>query len=238
MAIFLFFPKGRHFLFLQILVFISVSLLKAQSPVKLTTPIRKNISYHSGEAYLQFKPDVVMVIVEVVKNMKNTESLQLVNNTLFSNEFTDLQRLKRNGNEDITESAPIVELKGDTVLFKKQFVITERKIANLYYLIFELHAMGYKNIVAIHYRSSEMPNAATEVKSKAIANALAECREGNKPDRVISSIHEDVFFMNDLNGNFSGSGNLRLSPYQYPLNPGYITLYSKVTIGVELIQKE
>ncbi len=217
-----------------IFYFGSICPVFSQSNTVTKPALNPHLFYVTGEGSAQVLPDYTVIVFETEVNMKNLDWGALQNNLVFQDIEIEFQKLKSANTGDISyESFPLVDFKGDSVIFKKQFYITVKKIAKLHAVLWQMHNAGLKNIKTIYYRSSALSSVSQQAKNNALENARTFAISLRSNCRKVAYVSEDICSVSDVVNKHENQNSSDMLKGLYLKNPGYITIYYKLTVGFE-----
>lgn len=192
-----------------------------------------------GEGTIQLKPDYVVLGFKIFKTVKENSNGELSGFEIFKNEDTKIRLFDFN-EKDINES--IIQIENS--MYVKEVYITIYELSRLDKILFELYKLGIKEFYFIDYRVDNFNENKNQAKIRAIRSAKEKASLlASELGQTVGKAHiiEEVDFQDynwyNLNKN-SGLENLtyELDSDNYLLQPGYITLTSKVKVSFDLIK--
>lgn len=192
-----------------------------------------------GEGLIKVKPDYVVLGFKIYKTIKEDANNNPIGFEIFKDEDTKI-RLFDFDKKDITESAIQIE----NSKYVKEVYITIYDLNKLDKIMLELYKLGIKDFHYKDYRLSNFDKYKDQARIKAIDSAKEKATLLAKElGQTIGKAHtiEEVDFRDYNWYNINNKSGLEDLPYtldsdNYLIEPGQITITSKVKVSFDLIK--
>lgn len=192
-----------------------------------------------GEARVKVKPDQVILGIKIRKKIviNSTEGTTALE--LFKTEDTKI-RLFGFDPKNMTETL----IQPDSGSYIKEVFITITDLTTLDKYLLELNKLGFKDFIYLDYRLKDYNTYKTQAKKEAIASArkkatLLAAEVGQtigKAHRIEELSTEDYNWYNLQNETNPEQITFKLGADGYIIEPGYLTLTSKIKVSFDLIK--
>lgn len=190
-----------------------------------------------GESVVKAKPDYVIIGIKISKDLKLNTTGSINTFEIFKEEDTKI-RLFGFDEKNISES--LIQI--DKGIYVKEVFITINDLSSLDKYLLELYKLGFKDYVYLDYRLKNFVNYKNQAKREAISAAKKEAfsmafevgQTIGKANSIKEIDHEDYNWYNIHNA--SGLENIpyKLGAEGYMIEPGYITITSRVQVSFDL----
>lgn len=192
-----------------------------------------------GEARVKVKPDYVILGIKIRKKINTNSSEGITALELFKTEDTKI-RLFGFDQKNMTETI----IQPDSGSYIKEVFITITDLSSLDKYLLELNKLGFKNFIYLDYRLKEYGTYKAQAKREAIASAkkkatLLAAEVGQtigKAHRIEELNTEDYTWYDMQNENSPEHITFKLGADGYVIEPGYLTLTSKMKVSFDLIK--
>lgn len=182
-----------------------------------------------GEGTVKVIPDQAIISLEVNKEVYNTPNASSPSLEIFKDEDTRIRLFDFDDN-NIVEGI----IQPNDNAYKKEVFITVNDLSKLDRYLLELHKKGFRNINFIDYRIRDLNKFQKKALKKALDNATQKARVLHQPIGSIHTIEEieqqAYNWYNPQLKNIVLKDGFDINN----INPGYLTIISKIKVAYDL----
>lgn len=215
--------------------FLSISLfLSSLQFFSQTAQEQPHVSV-TGEAVVKVIPDYVILGIRIKKQLNGADNKPAFE--IFKEEDTKIRLFDFN---EADMSKTFIQL--DSAAYYKEVFVTITDLKKLDKYLLELYTLGYRDYVYIDYRTSFYEKYKTQAREEAIADAKKKARQLStglflalgKAYAVEDLNTEDYNWYNLKDKKNSGKLTYKMGSDNYLIEPGYITLTSRVHVSFHI----
>lgn len=192
----------------------------------------------TGEATIKMTPDYAIIAVEAERVLSANDLSAASASFLFNDADIQVKMVSSEDNE-VQASIPFTRLQNNSGILIKAFTITVNNIAKLQDVIIDLTRRNIGRISYVSYRCYGLDALYLQARRQAIMNAksraTAYAEALAQTIGKANTVKEEVMDVYNWFESVTPNGNDTRGE-KYIVNPGYVTIYCKVSVGYDLVK--
>ena len=192
-----------------------------------------------GESVVKVKPDYAVAVIKVKKSMNISSLTTAATFRIFEENDTRVQLF---GFDDKNIDFSLIQ--ADSLVYVKEIIITINDLQNLDKYLLEIQKLGYKDLIYLDYRVKDLAAHKDQARKNAIASAkrkaillASELGQSIGKAHTIEELESQSFnWYNIDNAKNLENMTYKLGSEAYVIEPGYITIISKVKVSFDLMK--